>query len=203
VFHISQLHHTSLLSSHHLILDLLSTCLKVSLSLSLSLSLSHGRNSRISEQLVSYAMLITFGEVRQIKPAQLAFRHTGNVYLLTDLQELLDNVDTMIRTIEQQQQQPVQQQTDGSTSSRTELLQRELGRLNSRLCCTVLALERAMSKALCRGAQSGVVTTRLVTSDQVDANGVHLSVMNTKWHAYKLYKPSIGLTSECISSRSE
>jgi len=89
------------------------------------------------------------------------------------MQELLGNVDTMIRTSEQtQQQQPVQQQADGSAASRTELLQRELGRLNSRLCCTVLALERAMSKAICRGAQSGVVTTRLVSSDKVRATDV-------------------------------
>ena len=78
---------------------------------------------------------------------------------INSTQELLSNVDAMIHQCEQAQ--PPQQ--SGSTTSRTELLQRELGRLNSRLCCTVLALERAMSKAICRGAQSGVVTTRLVT----------------------------------------
>jgi len=68
---------------------------------------------------------------------------------INNTQELLSNVDTMICACEQMQQKD-------SQSSRTELLQRELGRLNSRLCCTVLALERAMSKAICRGTQSGV-----------------------------------------------
>jgi len=69
---------------------------------------------------------------------------------INSTQELLTNVDTMVCACEQTQPKD-------SQPSKTELLQRELGRLNSRLCCTVLALERAMSKAICRGTQSGVV----------------------------------------------
>lgn len=81
---------------------------------------------------------------------------------INDTQELLSNVDAMVQSHHpavQQQRQQSQQDDDGG-GSRTELLQQELGRLNSRLCCTVLALERAMSKALCRGTQSGAVATR-------------------------------------------
>ena len=74
---------------------------------------------------------------------------------INNTQKLLCSVEIMIHTCEQQTL-PVQQ-TDGSESSRTELVQRELGRLNSRLCCTVLALERSMNKAVCRGAESGLV----------------------------------------------
>lgn len=72
---------------------------------------------------------------------------------INNTQRLLCNVEIMIHTCEQSQ---LAQQT-GSETSRTELVQRELGRLNSRLCCTVLALERSMSKAISKGAQSGVV----------------------------------------------
>ena len=72
---------------------------------------------------------------------------------INSTQELLSNVDAMVCACEQTQQKD-------SQPSRTELLQRELGRLNSRLCCTVLALERAMSKAVCRGTQSGVVVAK-------------------------------------------
>ena len=75
---------------------------------------------------------------------------------INSTQQLLSNVDAMVQTCNETQ--PADKTS--STPSRTELLHRELGRLNSRLCCTVLALERAMSKAICRGTQSGLITMR-------------------------------------------
>jgi len=82
-------------------------------------------------------------------------------------QELLSNVDVMVHMYDQKQ--PAKKTS--STTPRTELLQRELGRLNSRLCCTVLALERALSKVICRGTQSGMVTT-LSAADYCCASGL-------------------------------
>jgi len=75
-------------------------------------------------------------------------------------QQLLANVDTLVSRCDD----GMQARRRSSTPSRTELLQRELGRLNSRLCCTVLALERATSKAICRGTQSGAVAAASSTS---------------------------------------
>jgi len=85
-------------------------------------------------------------------------------------QQLLNNVDTMIGRCEQTQPQP--QTSRSAAPSRTELLQRELGRLNSRLCCTVLALERATSKAICRGTRSGVVAGRSSVDNCCESAGL-------------------------------
>jgi len=85
-------------------------------------------------------------------------------------QQLLFSVDATLQQACDQQiasQSPSQQATGSTPPSRSELLQRELGRLNSRLCCTVLALERATSKAICRGTQSGVVTTARSAADRL------------------------------------
>ena len=73
---------------------------------------------------------------------------------INSTQELLGRVDAMVYSCDRTQTQTEQQ------ASRHEQLQRELGRLNSRLCCTVLALERAMGKVISRGTETGVLTAR-------------------------------------------
>ena len=99
MFHISQLHHSSRLSPHPLILDLLSTCPTASsilgsklisspslfvLSLCASLSRTELTDHRPARVLEVFGD-VNFGSVRQIKPTQLALGRTINVYLLTFL----------------------------------------------------------------------------------------------------------------------
>ena len=82
-------------------------------------------------------------------------------------QQLIGNIDIMIRqgAPSSHAQQPC--------TSRSELVQRELGRLSSRLCCTVLGLERAMNKAICRATESGGMTMTHSAADTVDHRCVH------------------------------
>jgi len=89
--------------------------------------------------------------------------------------------------------------------SRTELLQRELGRLNSRLCCTVLALERATSKAICHGSRSaGVVATaptRSGSGGQLDlccASGLERPAETTTETTQQQPAPAAAATSESM-----
>ena len=79
---------------------------------------------------------------------------------INSTQQLLSNVDSMIHTRHQ-----TESLDRDAAGSKTQLLQQELGRLSSRLCCTVVGLERAMNKAISQGTHGALITTTLSAAD--------------------------------------